>query len=430
LLFLGYILGAAVMFFQFPSSRFLSKGFMGLRAWTETLSASAESSKEMKPVSGSTIDQPGKTFDGYTLYACASPTSSSTRISLINMQREVVHHWSVSFSKIWPNAPQLEGRQIDDSLVCIFASHLYANGDLLVVFHSLERTVRGYGLAKVDKDSNLIWSYAANVHHDVVVGEDGTIYTIVQRPLRSSPKGLEFVPLPWIVDHLVLLSPEGKELKEPVSILEALRNSPYSTLLSPLETSLMPVSQPPLNDESLRDLRLRQDVLHANSVKVLTQAMAPKFPNFKAGQVLISMRALHAIVLLDPSTDSVVWGACGPWHYQHDAQFLDNGHLLMFDNMGSPRGSRALEYDPRSGSFPWSYPGIDNVPFYCSERGMCQRLPNGNTLVVNSEGKEMIEVTQSKEVVWTCVTHAFITTARRYSPDQLLFLKAGQRPRS
>ncbi len=338
-----------------------------------------------------------------------------------------MHEWSVSFSRIWPYPPQLQGRHVDDSLVSIFACHLYANGDLLVVFHNLGLHARGYGLVKIDKDSNLVWRYAANVHHDVVVGEDGTIYTIVQRPVYSRPDGLESVPLPWLDDCLAMLSPDGKELKEPVSILEALRNSPYDKLLTPLETPLDPSGKNYLNDKGIDELAEMQDVLHTNSVNVLTRAMESKFPSFKAGQVLISMRNLHAIAVLEPSTGSVVWGTRGPWYHQHDAQFLDNGHMLIFDNLGSPRGSRVLEYDPQSLSFPWSYPGADNPPFCTPWRGMAQRLPNGNTLIVISESNEIIEVTQSKEVVWTCAARDHITTARRFSPDQLLFLKGVQK---
>jgi hypothetical protein len=428
LLFLIYLFGAATMFFQLPLSGFLTKGFMGSRAWIEK-HIEIEQTEVMRPAAAINVDQPGKTYDGYTLYACASRTDPSTRVSLIDMRRNVVHQWSVSFSKIWPNPTQVLGRQVDDSGVCIFACYLYPNGDLLVVFHGIERSTAGYGLAKVDKDSNHIWNYAARVHHDVTVGEDGTIYTIEQRQLNTPIKSLEFIPPPWQVDHLVMLSPEGKLLREPISILESLRNSQYTTLLSPLETSLKPTEKLPINNEAARLLLMQQDVLHTNSVNVLSKAIAPKFPEFKAGQVLLSMRSLQAMIVLDPPTGSVVWGACGPWHYQHDAQFLDNGNLLLFDNIGSPRGSRVLEYNPRNGSFPWSFPGADNAPFSTKERGMAQRLPNGNTLVVVSEGKEIMEVTPNKEVVWTCLAQSFITTARRYSPDQVQFLNPGQRPR-
>jgi hypothetical protein len=428
LLFLSYLCGAAVMFFQFPGSAVLSKSFMGLRAWAEKSKIVKSPASSDAPLSTGAIDDPGKTCDGYTLYACASLTSSSTRVFLINMQRQLVHQWSVSFAKIWPNPPQLEGRQIDDSGVSIFACHLYDNGDLLVVFHGIELHARGYGLAKVDRDSNVLWSYASNVHHDVTVGDDGVIYALTQRETDSRPQGLEFIPPPWTVDQLVMLSPDGKELCEPISLLDAMRKSPFSPLLSPLETPLREAT-PQLNDENLNSMREHQNVLHANSVSVLTRALASKFPKFKPGQVLISMRNLHAIAVLDPAARSIEWATNGPWRFQHDAQFLGNGHMLVFDNLGSPHGSRVLEYDLQTGAFPWVYPGPDSPPFFTPVRGMAQRLPNGNTLIVNSEEKEMFEVTPAREVVWNCSAHDHITTARRYPPDSLTFLSPGERPR-
>jgi hypothetical protein len=263
----------------------------------------------------------------------------------------------------------------------------------------------------------------------VEVGEDGTIYTIAHSPIQERPRGLESYPSPWLVDYVIMLSPEGKEVKKPISILEALRQSSYSPLLSSLET---PRNGYVLDDVPQRKMlnRFRQyDVSHTNTVSVLSRALAPRFPLFKAGQLLLTIRNLNALAVLDPNTGLVVWAVQGPWQAQHDAQFLDNGHLLLFDNLGSPRGSRVLEYDPHNDAFPWSYPGTDDPPFFSSERGMCQRLPNGNTFIVDSEGRALLEVSPGKEVVWSCSTNGFITTARRYGPDQLSFLKAGQRAR-
>ena len=110
------------------------------------------------------------------------------------------------------------------------------------------------------------------------------------------------------------------------------------------------------------DTRYR-DVLHTNALRVLSSALAPKFPMFKAGQLLISPRNLDALLVLDPDTGKIVWAARGPWRAQHDPSFLDNGHLLLFDNLGSPRGSRVLEYDPLTQAFPWTYPGENGRPF-------------------------------------------------------------------
>ena len=263
------------------------------------------------------------------------------------------------------------------------------------------------------------------MHHDVDVGEDGTIYALRQEIIYAPPRGLEYIPTPYIADYLVLLSPEGAELKR-IDLLAALRDSPYSPLLSPLERPDKQAMPPASREDDAR----RRDVLHTNFVKVLSRKLAPKFPLFKAGQVLISMRHLDAIAVLDPESSAVVWAASGPWEAQHDPQFLDNGHLLIFDNLGSPKGSRVLEYDPQTQALPWSSSGENRAPFLNTERGMSQRLPNGNTLIVNSQGGEMLEVTRSKEVVWCCSCDGYlITMGRRYSMDQLHFLKGDQHAR-
>ena len=88
-----------------------------------------------------------------------------------------------------------------------------------------------------------------------------------------------------------------------------------------------------------------------------------------------------------------------------------------------------LEYDPRTQAFPWSYAAENSPPFLSSERGMNQRLPNGNTFIVNSEGGEMMEVTPGREKVWSYSCSGFINAGRRYSAAQLPFLKDGLRPR-
>jgi len=425
---LCYVLGAAVMFFELPTSDFLSKAFIGARAWNERRHLPAQASEQ--PAIAGVVDTPGRTFDGFTLFAVASLDVPSCQAFLINMQRKVVHRWAIAFSQVWPNPFHTKEGRVKDSLVCFFGSHLYPNGDLLVVFHGLEQLANGFGLVKLDKDSKVLWKYSENVHHDVDVGEDGTIYAIEHRVTHEMPEGLAYIPTPCLVDFLVLLSPDGKLLKR-IPLLEAFRDSPYAALLTALEPAGKRDSRPgrltgPRFDEAV----LRQDALHANFVKVLSRKLAPRFPQLKAGQVLISLRHLDAIAVVDTDKGSVVWAARGPWQAQHDPQFLDNGHLLLFDNRGLPKGSRVLEYDPQTQAFPWSYAGENKGPFSKSERGMCQRLPNGNTLIVDSEGGEVFEVSRSKEVVWSFSTkRRFIATARRYGPDQIRFLKGEIRAR-
>jgi hypothetical protein len=331
------------------------------------------------------------------------------------MRGDVVHKWAIPFSQVWPNPSHVRA-PVHDAKVYFFGCHLFANGDLLAVFHSHDDTPYGYGVVKLDKDSKVLWKYSANIHHQVDVAEDGTIYALAQKFLHQPPKGLEYIPTPVLADYLVMLSPEGQELKT-IPILEAFRDSPHALLLTLIDR----VSKPggPLLDKG-KVANRHWDITHANSVRVLTRALAPQFPMFKSGQVLLSLRELDIIAVLDTDSAALVWAACGPWRKQHDAQFLDNGHLLIFDNNGSQTtGSRVLEYDPRSQVFTWAYA----TPINTYEKGMAQRLPNGNTLVVNAYG-ELLEVSPDKEVVWQCRSHSH--SARRYAPENLLFLKGSR----
>jgi hypothetical protein len=429
---LGFLLGAATMFFDLPSSAFLRRAFAGGVAWYEVKPPLPHNHHRQSPPTAGPVDRPDKTCDGFTLCMYGG----GARAVLVNMRGDVVHQWHVPFSKVWPDPPHLRG-PIDDAVIYFNDGHIYANGDLLVVIEGpidLKNSSNGFGLAKLDKDSQVVWKYAEKCHHDVDVGDDGTLYAIVNEILWSVPQGLEQIPTPCMVDVVHIISPAGKLLKK-IPILEAINDSPYAALLGAFAKPMGIVAGRPAGGAGAmtspfdKDTRNR-DVLHTNAVRVLNRGLAPKFPMFKAGQLLISPRNLDAIAVLDPETGKLVWAARGPWRAQHDPSFLANGHLLLFDNLGSPAGSRVLEYDPRTQAFPWSYPGVEGKAFLSRIRGMSQRLANGNTLIVNSDGGEVFEVTPEREIVWSCSSGGIeFNRARRYMPEQLPFLKGDQRAR-
>jgi hypothetical protein len=425
---LSFLIGGAVIFFDLPPSFFLRRAFSGGIAWYDRKPAPRLSDEQGPPIIGP-IDKPDKTCDGFTLLMYGG----DSRAMLVNMRGNVVHRWHVPFSKVWPAPPHLRGT-INDASVYFNDGHVYANGDLLAVIEgpiNLRNPSNGYGLVKLDKDSRVLWKYAANCHHDVAVAEDGTIYAIVNEVARTVPPGMEYVPTPCIVDVVDVISPDGKRVKR-IPLLETLKDSPYAPLFGVLERPRRPADAAPLGAgrAAFRDDLAGRDVLHTNAVKVLSRAQAAKFPTFKAGQLLISVRHLDALVVLDPDSEKIVWAIHGPWRAQHDPSFLDNGRLLLFDNLGSPRGSRVLELDPRTLAFPWSYPGDKGTPFLSRIRGLCQRLPNGNTLIVNSDGGTVLEATPDREVVWSCSSEGLeLYRARRYTPAQLPFLKGDARAR-
>lgn len=430
---IGYIGGAAAMYYRLPSSTSLTNAFRGASFWHRRNVAAKPSQQApagAKPPKRE-VDRPDKTFDGFTLYTHVAGKELGTQALLIDMRGRLVHRWSIAFSEV----RQAAGRfGPSDASVCFFGSYLYPNGDLLVVFHGWDG--RHCGLAKLDANSHLLWFCPRPIHHDVDVAEDGTIYAIEKVTSHDLPPGLQRVPVPCLTDNLLALSADGELMREPKSIVAAFCDSPYAALLEALERPGRP-HQPPADSTAPRiarevlnaDLFEPRELLHTNCVRVFPSRLAREFPFFTPGHVLISVRNLSAIAMLDPLAGRVEWAARGDWLAQHDPQFLENGRLLIFDNLGVPKGSRVLEYDPQTQSLPWSYPTAGGSDFYTSERGMNQRLPNGNTFIVNSEGGELFEVDDSGEIVWSFYVGRFVTSARRFAPQELLFLDRGIRAR-
>jgi hypothetical protein len=437
---LAYVFGAAVMFFQLPSYDFLHQAFTGGRAWHERGKpvVTPFTPPEGDVREGLTVDVPGRTYDGFTLVT----TTAGPRATLLDMRGQAVHQWELPFSRAWPHPPHVRD-PLRDEQIHWFRCHLFPNGDLLAIYQVDSDTPCGYGLVKLNKDSNLLWKYEGRVHHDLDVDEEGTIYTLTHQLKRQAPAGLGYLPTPYVSDSLVVLSPDGREV-ESVPVEEAFRDSAYSLLVSTaIAEQAAPKDRTTVTsgfDSLLRPMS-KGDLFHANSVNVLTRARAGKFPLFRAGQVLICLRSLHAIAVLEVRKRSVVWAALGPWRIQHDAEFLDNGRLLLFDNHGWSKGCRVIEYDPVTQAIPWAYSDADSGPFYAAFRGTKQRLPNGNTLIVDPDNRRLFEVTRGKELVWEnfCplppappnqqAGARAITGARRYGAEELPFLKGVARAR-
>lgn len=331
---------------------------------------------------GVTVHDRARAWNGLTLYT----SGHAQKAFLLDMEGRVAHEWDLPYSRVWDATAAVRWPQ-PDTHIYIEKAFLYPNGDLLAIYVAVGDTPWGYGLVKMDRASRILWKYLAHAHHDVDVAADGRIYLLTQEIGTDDLPQLVSVKPPRIDDYVVVLSPEGIEL-ERVRVLDALLGSRYAYLVDTVPWYTVNGSG---------------DYLHTNGIDVLDGKAAGKLPQASAGRVLLSFREISTLAILDLAERRIVWATLGPWLRQHDPDLLPTGDILLFDNQGNPGPggiTRLIELDPQTHAISWTYAGSSERPFDSPVRSSQQRLPNGNTLVTESDGGRLFEVTAEGEVVW------------------------------
>jgi hypothetical protein len=341
---------------------------------------------------GVSINDAERANPGVTLYTSGHEAAAY----LISMDGEVLHKWHRPFSEVWDESAAVKRPQ-PDTHVYMRKALLVGNGDLLVIYEGAGDTPYGYGLVKLDKDSNVIWSYLQPAHHDFDIAPDGRIFLLTHEIIDAHLPQVDHLASPRLDDFMVILSPDGEELQK-LPLLDAVEQSDYRQLLWEISSYAL------------------ADPLHTNSVHVITEEEAGRFAFGSAGQLLVSFREPSAIGVIDMDQGKLVWAAKGYWTGQHDPHILENGNILMFDNRGNfrkPEGrSRVIEFNPTTMELVWQYTGTVDSPLESDIRSYSQRLANGNTLITESNGGRILEVSPDREIVWE------YTNPVRGGPDQ------------
>ena len=415
--FLAFIAGSLTMYTErFPSTYLADAYRGGLALWEQRTRfddpyPSACWQPQRTEARGVTIYDSERTYDGLTLYTSGHGQTAL----LVSMAGEVVHEWSVPFSEVWDVSAGTHQDPRPDQYIFYHKSVLYPNGDLLAVYEAVGDTPYGYGLVKMDRDSRPIWSYMGRAHHDMDLGEDGRVYVLTQDVTHDVIEGVEHLKPPRLDDFVVILSPDGEELKK-IPLLEAFVDSPYRRMLNTVPWFA------------------NGDYLHTNAVDVISAEQAARFPFASEGQIVVSMRDIGVVAVLDPESEQIVWALQGPWLGQHDPDILPNGNILLFDNhghYGAGGRSRVIEFDPETMELVWSYTGSEDHPFESGIRSGQQRLPNGNTLITESDGGRLLEVTREGDIVWEYLNPARRSDdgseSRDTDGDLIAVISAGQR---
>ena len=379
------------------------------------------------------------TFDGYTLFG----PNGGTKTYLLDMNGSVVHTWNHSNSGG-------------------YSVYLLENGNLLRPATVSRTTLQGGAssgwVQEINRQGNVIWQYAYNgstylMHHDIEPMPNGNALLIaweVKTAAEASVAGRSTSAEIW-PDHLVEVQPTGTYTGEIVWEWHV-----WDHLIQDYNSSKanygIVADHPELFDINMGRRSTGKDWLHINAVSY----------NPALDQIVISSHNQNEIYVIDHSitTEEAAghtggnsgkggdilyrWGnpsnydAPGNQYFDvvHCSSWIPSGYpgagnILAFNNGSNQRYSVVAEitlpiddegnysltpgeaYDPDQPTWTFS----KGPTFYSNHLGGNQRLPNGNTIVVESTEGNIYEVTESGDIVWEYLYNREVARALRYPPD-------------
>ena len=344
-------------------------------------------------------------------------------IRVIDRGGRVLHSRPVDVPAIWPTPPATAFTHptVHDAEPYVHGTWLFPDGDALL-------NVEYLGLARLDPRGDVVWKLDRQTHHAIHRCDDGNFWVCEARWVTAQDEALHRFPglvPPFVEDRVIEVSPHGDVLKE-ISVLELLFASEYRNLLWRAAAEL-PIRRP--------------DPLHLNDVEQLPAAMASRYPTLAAGDLMVSLCFVNAVLVFDPVTLHVKWVATLPLLRQHDPDFLGDGWISVFDNNtdGSPDGSilggsSLLAFEPATGAMRTIYPpqqpaSAHERRFYSEYGGKAQLLPDGDWLLTEATAGRVFEVDPSGRTVWEwapprhddghTISEVLEGTAYPYSPRQV-----------
>lgn len=270
-------------------------------------------------------------------------------------------------------------------------AELLPEGDLVVVGARLDQDAvadpieSGRYVMRLSWNGKLVWRSEINAHHDVSLTPGGKLLTLVLKRRRIPA----IDPDNDVADDLMtLLSQDGRVLEQ-VSLFDVLTGSKLPFTFQRAGGGGRSGSRP-------------IDLFHTNAIRWASHPeLAARNPLYGSDTVLVTSRHQDELMIIDWPRRQLLWHwGRGVLSGPHDASVLGNGNILVFDNGLSRQSSRVLEINPLAPAQMVQFaPGSSRM--FDRVMGSCQRLANGNTLIVDSERGAAIELAPNGTPAWT-----------------------------
>ena len=319
-----------------------------------------------------TIHTPALVSGGHYVFLGWDHNSARYAAWLYDAKGELLHTWHVDYSALDPDGP-LNNRDNPH------AFHVLSDGSIIVGFD------HGDIMVRLNTCSQPVWIKRGIFHHSLEPAEAGRLWT-------WRGEGTAY----GHYNYMEQFDAETGEAVDELALVEdiMMNMGPDSAIFG------VRPDHPFERFERTPENKIEVDLFHPNDVEELSPRLAPAFPMFEAGDLLLSFRTLHLVMVVDPDDYRVKWWSHGPWRFQHDPDFTNDGKISVFSNNTGTDRSEILKIDPKTREITNPF-YMGDFHFSTSARGKHQYLNNGNILVIipgegravelSSDGNKVLE---------------------------------------
>jgi hypothetical protein len=366
----AFVIGMWATYKEWQPWKLLDETRSGVRSWRATgvWGLPEDSYVRRRPEQSGevfTVHDAAKAAPGYWVVTHYDGQKRGYVLDLYDAGGKRVSSRPIDYSRIKPGGSPEEFAHIATML---------PDGSVLVVWDDAP------GMARLDACGDPIWAKTDQIyHHSIEKGVNGywTWASAIwnggedQRMIRFDPETGDILESIDLIDDVIAKSPENR---------------------------LAMVVPEDFKFDRTTHFGDRADIFHPNDLEELLPSMAAAFPEFAAGDLLISNRDIDQLAVIDRQSGRIKWTAYGPWYHQHDADFQPDGTITVFSNNTDRFRSSIVQIDPKTGQSRDLFGGT-GLRFDSFIMGKHQHLANGNWMITSAMQGWVMEVTPEGEIV-------------------------------
>lgn len=276
----------------------------------------------------------------------------------------------------------------------------------------------GTSLQRFDTCGGLVWIKPGSFHHSVHYSE-GRLWAL--RDFDYAPVGAGWENSHWGQTGAVAVDAETGEERLALSFDQIRAANPNISLI---DLPRMQEDEPWLNPENVEGLYM-QDPFHLNDVEPLPADMAAAFPQFAAGDLMISARTLNTVLVVDPETAQIKWYATGQTNRQHDPDWRSDGTISVFDNRMGRGTSQIVALQPAEVMGREVLLDGAEHDFYSFIRGKHSFRPDGTLAVISAQQGRVFEIAPDGRRVFEVYSTDPDDPARNFAITSMAFVPEG-----